>query len=652
MSAMKKKRFHMLSLPHTITCDWWSTCAFTTKVFKLTEMLTDLGHEVIHYGNEGNEARCSESVTVMSKSKLEETYSLDGWKEVHTFDTSDQFHRDWWDNCSIELNKRLYKGDFVLCPWGIGHRPVLEKCSQDILPHVYIVESGIGYPPSAQFAPYRVFESNTYLAYSYGYRKAADIELDDIPRKTDIVIPNVYDPKDFLFSNEKEDYILFFGRVLKTKGTPVLAELIEARPDLKIKIAGQYKEYIDNIPDSLKNNDNVELIGYVDNDERAELLSKAKCVICPTEYVEAFGGVAVEAQLCGTPVIASAWGAFTETIWHGQTGFICRNAHQYLSAIDKVDYLDNDLIRKWAVENYSLERGKKLYDEYFDMIQNHTGSLTLYDRLYPLPLPKFIPTTPVIPLTIADKDNEDMKYLKETCPQVEILGLNKEFSFLNKIKYVYQRLLNLPSHAIAIITDAHDVFYLDNIKTITEKFLKEKCGILWSTEKYCTHILKEDQPFFDDKASVGDIGRAYRYINTGTFMGRVDYLLKLYKDLMNNISNESFIKDLYKPCWGDKDITDMGNRGYTLTDRYVDQVIINHTLVNNGFEKYNLKLDYNCQVFYIPSVDWDKEGFYTITPEKRIHVTQTNSLPSIIHVPAKTLGRAPLLDYLYYETRQ
>ena len=37
--------------------------------------------------------------------------------------------------------------------------------------------------------------------------------------------------------------------------------------------------------------------------ERAELLRNAKAVLMPTYYLEPFGGVNVEAQLCGTPVI-------------------------------------------------------------------------------------------------------------------------------------------------------------------------------------------------------------------------------------------------------------------------------------------------------------------------------------------------------------
>ncbi len=46
-------------------------------------------------------------------------------------------------------------------------------------------------------------------------------------------------------------------------------------------------------------------------EERLALLGKAKSVLMPTYYLEPFGGVHVEAQLCDTPVITTDWSAFS-----------------------------------------------------------------------------------------------------------------------------------------------------------------------------------------------------------------------------------------------------------------------------------------------------------------------------------------------------
>ena len=52
-------------------------------------------------------------------------------------------------------------------------------------------------------------------------------------------------------------------------------------------------------------------------------MSQLTCLLTPSVYLEPFCGVNVEAQLCGTPVIAPDAGAFAETVEHLRTGLLC-----------------------------------------------------------------------------------------------------------------------------------------------------------------------------------------------------------------------------------------------------------------------------------------------------------------------------------------
>ena len=113
----------------------------------------------------------------------------------------------------------------------------------------------------------------------------------------------------------------------------------------------------------------IEHVGYVEPKERSVLLAKAKCLMCPTLYVEPFGGVNVEAQITGIPVITTDWGAFAETVKHGVSGFRCRTLEQFIWALKNVDSLDRKRIRFEACSNYSLTKVASMYEEYFGMLK-------------------------------------------------------------------------------------------------------------------------------------------------------------------------------------------------------------------------------------------------------------------------------------------
>ena len=366
-------RFHILGVPHTITRPEYSTCAFTQKVLKLSKMLADRGHDVIHYGNEASVV-AAEHVTVTTLDDLDRSYPGHDWRTqgFPAFNASnDPIYREFYANTISAIHRRRRRGDFLLCPFGWAHKPVA-----DALPDMIVVEPGIGYP-SGSFAPFRVFES---YAVMHVYQGQSALDGSVAPRWYDAVIPNFFDPEDFTFQADKGLSYLFLGRIGPGKGINIALQTVEAVGGHLI-VAGTGKVQEGQTRTDRPLRDWVHEVGVVGPDVRRKLLSEARAVICPSMYLEPFCGVQIEAMMSGTPVISTDWGAFAEYNLHGVTGYRCRTFEQFTWAARNIERIDPLKCRQWAYDNFSLERVADQYEEYFRMVTDvHSGNGWYQDR--------------------------------------------------------------------------------------------------------------------------------------------------------------------------------------------------------------------------------------------------------------------------------
>jgi glycosyltransferase involved in cell wall biosynthesis len=349
-------RFHALGLPHTVSSKDFNACAYTQKVVKFGKMMTNLGHEVIHYGHEDSDLQCTEHVSVLTNEDFEKSYGSHDWRsKFFKFNTGDHAYQTFYKNTIAEISKRKQKHDFILPFWGSGVRPIC-----DAHPDLICVEPGIGYA-GGHWARWKVFESYAiYHAYC-GLKNVGQCNQDWY----DVVIPNYFDLDDFEFNDKKEDYFLYLGRVYDGKGVNVAIQATQAA-GVKLKIAGQ-KE------DGYKLPDHVEYIGYADVTTRKRLMSRAKASFLPSMYVEPFGGVQIENLLSGTPTITTDWGSFAENNIHGRTGFRCRTMGDFVEAIEMVNFIRPKDCRLFG-ENFSLEKVGPMYEKYFaDVLDVYTG---------------------------------------------------------------------------------------------------------------------------------------------------------------------------------------------------------------------------------------------------------------------------------------
>ena len=355
-STARKFRFHLLGLAHLPTSREFMPCAFTQKALKLATMLKSLGHEVTFYGVEGSDVECDEFVQVSTQQVLKDTYGEYDWRtEWFKHDPRDLAHTTFNENALREIKARQRDShEFLLCTMGNYQKPIA-----DGLENIKVIESGVGY--RGVFASFRVFETYAWMHYLYGILGIGDGAF------YDCVIPNYFDPNDFPYEPKpKGDYALYMGRLVGRKGLQVAVE-VTRRLGIPLKVAGQ--GWLVNPTEGLNITDShVEHLGCVDPLTRASLMGNALVTFAPTYYVEPFGGVAVEAQMCGCPVITTDWGAYTETVLHGITGYRCRTLDHFLWAAKNIEQISRPAVAAWAQWNYSMRRVSLMYDEYFSMI--------------------------------------------------------------------------------------------------------------------------------------------------------------------------------------------------------------------------------------------------------------------------------------------
>ena len=347
--------------PHSETTRAFDVDAFAAKCRRLGSMLTRAGYRVTLYGGgDVTESDVAEYVPLVSSAEQAAWFG--------PFDPMRDVWNTWsgprWDTYNARaiaaLRERAAPGDLLGLTMGLAHKPLA-----DARPDLVAVEMGIGYP--GVFAPFRVFES-----YAWAHHLA---QPDDI-RFFDAVIPNSYDAEEFPAGSGSGGYHLFVGRWTERKGIRIAVEAT-ARLGVRLLMAGPGVSINGGHTVSgsglTLSGDHIEHVGSVTGKDRARLMGDAVALWAPTQYLEPFGSVVTEAMTTGTPAITTDWGAFTETVQHGMSGFRCRTLAEFVDAGRRAADLDRAAIREYALSRYSTAVVGPQYDAYLKRLATLKG---------------------------------------------------------------------------------------------------------------------------------------------------------------------------------------------------------------------------------------------------------------------------------------
>lgn len=159
---------------------------------------------------------------------------------------------------------------------------------------------------------------------------------------------------------KKENYYLIGGRVSRHKGHDIAIKAF-TKLGLPLKVfGGTFASYgLDQFKKDAGKN--IEFLGEVTDEEKWDLMKRAKAFIFPSEQ-EDFGIIPVEAMAAGTPVIALNQGGVKETVVDGVTGvfFEERTPDSLAEAVlkfEKMKFKQEDCINQ--AKKFSKERFKK-----------------------------------------------------------------------------------------------------------------------------------------------------------------------------------------------------------------------------------------------------------------------------------------------------
>ncbi len=238
------------------------------------------------------------------------------------------------------------------------------------LTHQYLRESGLNHGLKGALAKLilhymRIWDTRTANGVDYFIANSRFIarRIKKVyGREADVIYPPI-DVTAFTCCEDKQDYYLTASRMVPYKKVKLIVEAFNEMPDRQLIVIGDGPDF-EKTKAIAKSN--ITMMGYQPFEVLKDKMQHAKAFVFAAE--EDFGITPVEAQACGTPVIAYGRGGALETVKDGETGcfFKEQTVESIVKAVcdfDAKEGITSEKCRKNA-ETFSIETFRKAFQAY------------------------------------------------------------------------------------------------------------------------------------------------------------------------------------------------------------------------------------------------------------------------------------------------
>jgi Glycosyl transferases group 1 len=195
-------------------------------------------------------------------------------------------------------------------------------------------------------------------------------------------------PENYSCSEKREDYAVFLAKARWKVKNLEGAISVARRAGIELRVIGS-RNWPLNLQRLLPPFRGVRYCGEVDESEKRDLLSRARCLIFPVRWHEPFGLAITEALASGAYVVGTPYGALPEII-SAEAGALSMNASELAEAVKNPQRFEPKKIRDRVLRGgFTLLDSARKYVECYERILNH-GSLGEPGEPAPATQPGFV----------------------------------------------------------------------------------------------------------------------------------------------------------------------------------------------------------------------------------------------------------------------